>query len=196
MMLPPTVAIPQQDPSDPASPTDAELMHRLARGEMHALAMLVKRHQDVVRRVAYRFTGRWDVADDMAQEAFLRLYRGAARYKPTAALSTWLYRIVVNLCLDHAKRPRLAVLPDEPACVSAGPAPDDALRHKECIDAIRREVAALPDRQRIALVLHRFEQLNHAQIAQSTGWSESAVESLLVRAYAQLRQRLAAWARE
>ncbi|MGE5609724.1 MAG: RNA polymerase sigma factor [Bacillota bacterium] len=171
-------------------------MRRLARGDMNALAILVKRHQDVARRVAYRFTGRWHVADDMAQEAFLRLYRGASSYKPTAAFSTWLYRIVVNLCLDYAKRPRLATLPDEPPSRSAEPAPQDVLCRQERIDAIRREVAALPERQRIALVLHRFERLDHAQIAQTTGWSESAVESLLVRAYAQLRQRLAGWAKE
>jgi RNA polymerase sigma-70 factor, ECF subfamily len=194
MMLPPRQAtIPQQDPSGPA---DAELMRRLARGDMNALAVLVKRHQDVARRVANWFTGRWDVADDMAQDAFLRLYRGAASYKPTAAFSTWLYRIVVNLCLDHAKRPRLAALPDEPTCALTGAAPDEALRRQECRDAVRREIAALPERQRIALVLHRFERLDHAQIAQSTGWSESAIESLLVRAYAQLRQRLQAWATE
>jgi len=177
-------------------PTDAELMRRLAQGNMNALAILVKRHQDVARRVAYRFTGRWDVADDMAQDAFLRLYRGAAGYKPTAAFSTWLYRIVVNLCLDHAKRPRLAALPDERACAATASAPDEALRRQECVDAVRQEVAALPERQRIAVVLHRFERLDHAQIAQSTGWSESAIESLLVRAYAQLRQRLQAWATE
>ncbi|MCY2953526.1 MAG: sigma-70 family RNA polymerase sigma factor [Planctomycetota bacterium] len=163
---------------------------------MSALAILVKRHQDLARRVACRFTGRWDVADDMAQDAFLRLYRRAASYKPTAAFSTWLYRIVVNLCLDHAKRPRLAALPDEPTCASTSPAPDEALRRQESIDAVRREIAALPERQRIALVLHRFERLDHAQIAQSTGWTESAIESLLVRAYAQLRQRLQVWATE
>jgi RNA polymerase sigma-70 factor, ECF subfamily len=193
MMPPHQATIPQQAPAPPA---DAELMRQLAQGDMRALGVLVKRHQDVARRVAYRFTGRWDVADDMAQDAFLRLYRGAAGYKPTAAFSTWLYRIVVNLCLDHARRPRLAVLPDEPSCAPAGAAPDETLCRQERAQAVRREIAALPERQRIALVLHRFERRDHAQIAQSTGWTESAIESLLVRAYAQLRQRLADWMTE
>lgn len=181
---------------EPCGPADAELMRCLAAGQMQALAILVQRHQERVRRLAYRFTARWEVADDIAQEAFLRLYRGADRYKPTAAFSTWLYRIVVNLCLDHAKRPRLAMLPEEPACPAPSDPPDQALRRQECIEAVRQEIAALPERQRIALVLHRFERLDHAQIAQSTGWSESAIESLLVRAYAQLRQRLRGWAKE
>lgn len=189
----------RNDPSarvEDAAPSDPELMRRLAHGEMNALAILVKRHQDLARRVAYRFTGHWDVADDIAQEAFLRLYRAAESYKLTAAFSTWFYRIIVNLCLDHAKRPRLAPLPDKPAFAASVPPPDQALRRQECIDAVRHEIAALPERQRIALVLHRFERLDHAQIAQATGWSESAVESLLVRAYAQLHQRLQSWVKE
>lgn len=162
---------------------------------MNALAVLVERHQQRVRRIAYRFCGRWDQADDIAQETFLRMYRAAGSYKPSAAFSTWLYRIVVNLCLDRAKRPRLAALPDEPPPGKA-PAADEAMVRDECVEAVRRAIASLPERQRIVLLLHRFEHLDHAQIAQSTGWSQSAIESLLVRAYAQLRQRLQVWARE
>ncbi len=177
-------------------PTDAELMRQVGEGGMGALGVLVRRYQDLVRGVAYRFTGRWDMADDIAQETFLRVYRAAGSYKPTAAFSTFLYRIVVNLCLDYAKRPRLAAMPEEPAIAVDGVGGGEAMEQAERISAIRREIAALPERQRMVLVMHRFERLNHAQIAESTGWSEGAVESLLVRAYAQLRQRLRDWIEE
>jgi RNA polymerase sigma-70 factor, ECF subfamily len=183
------------DPAaDPAQPADAELMRRLAGGDMQALASLVHRHQDRVRALAFRMTGRWDVADDLTQEAFLRVYRSAARYVPAAAFSTWLYRIVVNLCLDRSKRLRPAATPDDWEPGQTAPSAEESLVRQEKIDAVRREVADLPERQRAALILHRFELLSHAQIAEITGWSESSVESLLVRAYVRLRERLKPWA--
>lgn len=164
-------------------------MSALGTGSMSALGTLVERHQQRLRALAYRITSRWDVADDIAQEAFLRLYRASARYQPTAALSTWLYRIVVNLCLDHARRPRPAREDGtEPATSqSSGP---DALIRDETIEAVRHEIRLLPERQRVAVVLHRFDGLTYREISDVTGWSESAVESLLVRAYGQLRERL------
>jgi RNA polymerase sigma-70 factor (ECF subfamily) len=173
-----------------SSRPEAELMAELAGGQMPALAALVRRHQDRVRALAFRISGRWDVADDITQETFLRVYRSANSYKPSAAFTTWLYRIVVNLCLDQAKRPRAASLANvEPLADDAA----DPLVRRERLDAIRREVDALPQRQRIALILHRFDGLDHSQIAQAMDCTESAVESLLVRAYAQLRQRLRNW---
>jgi RNA polymerase sigma-70 factor (ECF subfamily) len=136
-------------------------------------------------------TGRVDAADDICQETFLRVLRGARSYQPAAAFTTWLHRIVVNLCLDRAKRPKLALLNEDPPADLA--TPDAPLRREEQTAAVQRAIAALPERQRIALVLHRFQGLSHAQVAESTGWTESAVEALLVRAYAQLRERLAGW---
>src|SRR5512138_2650513 len=110
--------------ADTQQPSDAQLMSRLATGDMSALGALVERHQDRVRSLAYRMVLRWDAAEDIAQETFLRVYRSAPTYQPTASFSTWLYRIVVNLCLDAAKKPRMAALPaSEPP---AG-APADAL---------------------------------------------------------------------
>lgn len=179
------------DSRDSDSLADADLMRRLAAGEMSALTQIVNRHQQRIRSLAYRFTGRWDVADDIAQEAFLRVYRFANRYKPTAAFSTWLYRIVTNLCLDSRKARRPVQL------IETTPASDDGsdqpLIDQEKLAAVQREVQALPERQRIAVLLHRFEGLSHEQIATATGWGSGAVESLLVRAYEQLRQRLRMW---
>lgn len=168
-------------------------MRRLGAGDMNALAVLVRRHQVRVRSLAYRLTGRWDVADDIAQEAFLRLHRFASRYQPTAAFSTWLYRIVVNLCLDRSKRRKPASLPEDRPLADPAPSASEAMARQERIDAIRQAIAELPERQRTAVVLHRFENLGHEQIAEVTGWSVSAVESLLVRAYGRLRERLKDW---
>jgi RNA polymerase sigma-70 factor, ECF subfamily len=178
---------------DHQSPADGDLMASVARGDMSALATLVRRHQQRVRALAYRLSGRWDVADDIAQEVFLRVLRSAQSYRPTAAFGTWLHRIVVNLCLDRGRRPRLAELAVAPQAGSGAQALEVLVR-QERQQAIQREVSALPERQRVALVLHRFEGLSHAEIAAATGWSESTVESLLVRAYARLRQRLRLWA--
>jgi len=173
-------------------PADPELMRRAGTGDMNALALLVRRYQERVRRTAYRILGRWDAADDVAQETFLRLYRSSPRYSPTAAFPTWLHRIVVNLCLDAMKR-RKAVPHDSLEAMDGGSRPDPLIA-QERADAVRRELAELPERQRVAVVLHRFDGLGHKEIAAVTGWSESAVESLLVRAYARLRERLQEWA--
>jgi len=167
-------------------------MRALAAGDMNALATLAHRHQQAIRAIAYRMTGRWDLADDLTQETFLRLHRSASSYQPTAAFRTFVHRIVVNLALDKARGPRVAGLPDDMVAPDAAGA-DTPLAHQEKLAAIRDAVAALPERQRMAVILHRFERLNHQQIAEVTGWSASAVESLLVRAYQELRQRLKEW---
>jgi RNA polymerase sigma-70 factor, ECF subfamily len=172
---------------------DATLMRCVAEGDRSALGELVRRHQQRVRSIAYRMTRRWDVADDIAQQTFLRVFHAAASYRPSAAFSTWLYRIVVNLCLDAARRPHTASLVDERESCSTADMPEKQLILAERTQAIAQEVAQLPERQRMVLILHRFEGLSHAQIAASTGWSVSSVESLLVRAYATLRQRLEEW---
>jgi RNA polymerase sigma-70 factor (ECF subfamily) len=118
----------------------------------------------------------------------VRVFRAAGTYQPRAAFTTWLYRIVANLCADWARRPRLAHLDDE-STIAAPPA-EASIERDECRRTVRMAVAALPERQRLALLLHRFEGQTHAQIAQAMETSESAVESLLVRDYAELRRRL------
>ena len=85
-------------------PSDTDLMAELARGDVAALAPLITRHQPRVLSLAYRMLGRWDQAEDVGQEAFLRVVRAAGSYRPTAQFTTWLYRIVVNLCLDAKRR--------------------------------------------------------------------------------------------
>lgn len=170
--------------------SDAQLMARLAGGERAALALLVRRHQRQVFQLAYRTTGDHVLAEDIGQEAFLRVWRYAKRYESTAQFTTWLYRIVVNLCLDAFKR-RRPITGDVHANGDVEPARQvGTIEAGERADAVQRAVAALPDRQRLAVVMHRFSGLAVRSIAEATGWSESAVESLLVRAYAALRRAL------
>lgn len=170
---------------------DGYLMSRLAEGDMGALGDLVRRHQQAAAAFAFRMLGRRDAVDDVVQEAFLHVHRAARRYQPDAKFTTWLYSIVVNLCRDAGRRARRAHAHlSEGAAPSLGP-PADPLEARERAERVRSAVDALPDRQRTAVLLHRYQGLSHREVAQATGWSESAVESLIVRAYATLRQELA-----
>ena len=160
-------------------------MSRVAQGDRAALGELVGRHRDDVLRLAYRVLGRWDLAEDVAQDAFVRVQRAARRYRPTAAFTTWLHRIVVNLCLDTMRRRRPA-----PVAAPADTGECDPIESAELGEVVRRAVGALPERQRVALVLRRYHGLTNQQVAEVTGWSESAVESLMVRAFSALREEL------
>ena len=172
-------------------PDNRELMARLGEGDIDALGVLAKRHQEKVLSLAYRFLGDWHKAEDVAQEAFLRVQRAAGSYRPTARFTTWLYRIVVNLCLDERrKRGRAVVSLDDAAAEILAESDSDAAERNEVAALVRRAVAELPERQRLAVILHRYEGLSHSEVSEATGWSKSAVESLLVRAYANLRGKL------
>jgi RNA polymerase sigma-70 factor (ECF subfamily) len=173
------------------APDDSELMARLASGEMSALGELACRHQTRVLELAFRTLGAWDLAEDVAQETFLRVYRAAKRYQHTAKFTTWLYRIVINLCLDEQRKRAKAGTPLEPELYEQRPASNHNATEKEEIAAmVRTAIQGLPERQRLAVILHRYDGLNHAEISEATGWTQSAVESLLVRAYANLRTKL------
>ncbi len=171
-------------------PSDADLMCRLAAGDTAALAQLIQRHQQRVLATAYRFTGRWEAAEDIAQDAFVRVFRSAASFTADAAFSTWLYRLVVNLCLDRRRRTAreanaLAALRLTKPLSSGSPDGED-----DRAAQIRAAVGELPDRQRLALILHRFDGMSHQEIAAAMGWTVGAVESCLVRAYEALRRSL------
>lgn len=171
---------------------DHQLVARIAQGDTDALGELVDRHQRRVLSLCYRLLSRWDQAEEAAQEAFLKVYHAAPKYQPEALFTTWLYRIVVNQCLDMkrraARQPRSV---DPESFDRVGRDRDNRLEADERAERVRRAVAALPETQQTALVLHRFEGQPIRQIAQVLGKSDSAVESLLVRAYARLRENLA-----
>ncbi len=173
-------------------PSDEELIRQVAAGRAAALRALVERHQDGVRRLAWHMLRDPHAADDVAQEVFLRVHRAAGRYRARGRFKGWLSRIAVNLCRDRMRRAKrrpvsLEVVGARPAAAEGG----DPMERAETVARVRRAVDALPERQRTALVLHRYQQLAHEEIAAATGWSRSAVESLLVRAYARLRETLA-----
>ena len=183
-------ARPEKDVQAGSTESDANLVVAVGAGDMSALGELVDRHQQKIMLFAYRTLGRWDLAEDVAQEVFLRVHRSAARYKPTANVTTWLYRIAANLSLDAIRRDKRGPVSIADDADLSVPARGDTLEARERVDMVRQAVAALPDRQRVVVNLHRYEGLSHQEITETTGWSQSAVESLLVRAYANLRESL------
>lgn len=172
-------------------PSSTELMARLAKGDMAALGDIVSRHQDNVLSLSYRVLGDWHRAEDVAQETFLRVHRAAKHYRPKAKFTTWLYRIVVNLCFDEQRKRAKAAAPLENVGSEILAESDcNVAEKKELAELVRTAVNELPERQRLAVILHRYDGLSHGEISEVTGWTKSAVESLLVRAYANLRGKL------
>ena len=175
--------------------TDEQLMKAIAGDDRSALAELVRRHQDKAVALAYRTLGRWDLAEDVSQDAFLRVYQAAPRYKPEAKFSTWFYRIVVNLCLDEIRREKKTRAGTDTLfnqiTSSSDNSPEAVQQVQETKQAVWKALGRLKERERLAVVLHRFEGFSHQQVAELTGWSPSAVESLIVRAYQKLRKELA-----
>ena len=171
--------------------SENELMHRLTSGDMEAFGEIINRHQDKVLAFAYRFLNDWTNSEDIAQETFLRVYKAEGHYTPQSKFTTWLYRIVVNLCIDERrKQARMPVSTEQASLVITTGSELDVAEKKETIELVKKAVLALPERQRLVVILHRYEKLSHDQICEVTDWTKSAVESLLVRAYANLRKKL------
>jgi RNA polymerase sigma-70 factor (ECF subfamily) len=172
--------------------SDAELMARLGRGDLAALGALAERHQNRVLSLAYRLLGDWHKAEDITQETFLRLRRAAHKYESQARFTTWLYRIVHNLSMDQRRRAARDPLSlDTMQTEREDPGHADSPERRELAQQVQDAIGQLSERQRRAIILHRYEGLSHVEISEVTGWSKSAVESLLVRAYENLRKKLA-----
>ncbi|WP_244559461.1 MULTISPECIES: RNA polymerase sigma factor [unclassified Azospirillum] len=173
---------------------DEALVALVAAGDRRAYGILVTRHLDRTITIAQRVLNNRAEAEDVAQEAFLRLWRHADRFDPGAArFSTWFYRITTNLCLDRTRRQQPLALE------AAGDPPDPtadaetALVGQRTRNAVLAAVAELPDRLRAAVTLTYDAGLSNAEAARSMDISVKAFESLLVRARRSLRDRLAAW---
>jgi RNA polymerase sigma-70 factor (ECF subfamily) len=141
-------------------------------------------------------------AEDLAQEVFLRVYRARKQYSPSAKFTTWLFRIATNLALNSIRdnrRRRLEVSIDEPPGEDEPPRElparelriDEQMVNEDRVAFIRRAVQALPEKQRAAVLLHKYEEMDYAEIAKILNCSESALKSLLFRAYETLRTQLA-----
>jgi RNA polymerase sigma-70 factor (ECF subfamily) len=191
---------------EPQEEADVAAMKRLAQGESSALRELIDRHKKVVLNIVYRFVGDRSAAEDISQEAFVRVYQARKRYKPTAKFSTWLYRIVSNLCLSTMRKEQLrkaysldssletqeGELRTDRSSDEADP-PGSRLDREELARVVRAAVESLPDSQRMAVILSRYGGLGYEEISRSMSLSTMAVKSLLNRARNNLKQTLSGY---
>ena len=186
---------------DPAS--DAAAMLRVAAGDEASFNFLVRKHHRAMIHFLYRMVRNQAVAEELAQEVFLRVYRARDSYRAEARFTTWLYRIATNLAVNHArdtKHERSAQTiyldaPDEetgttPDVADDEPNVEQRLMTNERMDAIRSHVMALPERQRTAVLMHKYQGMDYRQIGEVLKLGESATKSLLFRAYQTLRDKL------
>jgi RNA polymerase sigma-70 factor (ECF subfamily) len=178
---------------DPDAESDDSLIAASAGGDEAAFNRLVRRHADRAHALAARFAGSASDADDIVQEAFWRAWRAAPRWRAgEAAFSTWLHRVVLNLCIDRERRGKLRrwlALDAVPEPAQEEVAVDDRLMASAELRAVSADLRTLPPRQRAAIMLAAGGERSNAEIAASLGVSEKAVESLLVRARRTLRAR-------
>lgn len=181
---------------------DAQLMLRVRDGDTASFALLLERHRAPVIHFVYRMIQNQAVAEELAQEVFLRVYRSRATYEPTAKFTTWLFRITTHLALnwirDQKNERRQHSLDSEapegtaPLQVAdVGPNVEQSMLRTARLEEIRRAITSLPDKQRAAVMMHKYEEMDYSQIAAVLQCSESAVKSLLFRAYESLRAKLA-----
>ncbi|MCA8910578.1 MAG: RNA polymerase sigma factor [Planctomycetes bacterium] len=182
---------------------DNELMKRVAKGDDEAFRKLFERHHRLAYSVIYRQLGVQSVAEDLVQEAFMRVYRAAPKYEPTAKFSTWLYTVVTNLCLNYKRdkaRDKLRLVSARPDDEGGNPLeqlaqselPDhDSLDREERARVVREAIADLPDNQRMAIILSRYEDKSYEEVAEILGTTVAAVKSLTSRARTTLKEKLA-----
>jgi RNA polymerase sigma-70 factor (ECF subfamily) len=169
---------------------DAQLMRRAGKGEAQAYRQLADAYTKRVLNHAYRILGNVAEAEEVTQEAFVRLWKVAPKWDSRAKVTTWLFRVVHNLAVDRVRR-RRPVVSDETELASDSARPSQMLARRRTAESVRDAVQQLPERQRHALQLSHYEGLGNAEIGEVLGVGVEAVESLLSRARRQLRQRLA-----
>jgi RNA polymerase sigma-70 factor (ECF subfamily) len=191
------------DPGNPGrSDEDAEdvrLMKLVSHGDTGAFATLVQRHQSLVGGTVAHMLGSNSDVEDIAQQVFIRVWKSARRYVPRAKFTTWLLKITRNLVFNELRRSkRHAHIPlqtdpgaeEFPLKDEKNPAPDASLLQTELQQAIDDAIAQLPESQRMALILRRYEQLSYEEISEVLDLSVPAVKSVLFRARTELRARL------
>jgi RNA polymerase sigma-70 factor (ECF subfamily) len=177
---------------------DADLISRAAGGDPSAFQALVERHRSMVYRVAYQFAGNHHDAEDIAQDVFIKVYRSLDRFRQDAQLTSWMYRIVMNACIDHRRRQRPAIAapfgeeaeqrmlntPEET------PGPEDRAYAGELGQVLESEIGRLPNGQRIVFVMRHHQGMKLCEIAEALGLAEGTVKRQLHAAVHRLRQAL------
>ncbi len=179
------------------NPTDSELVSAALAGDREAFDAIVERHRRHVYQLCYRFAGNHQDASDLAQDVFIRAYRGLKTFKGDAALGTWLYRIAVNVSLNKvgAKTPRPEPLDalmraSDARITSAAESASDAVLREERAAQVRAAIARLPKKQRATLILRMYHDLPHEQIAGILGSSVGAVKANFFHALNNLKKLL------
>ena len=182
---------------------DAAIMLELRAGNMAGFDYLIQKYRKPIVHFMYRMVHNQAIAEELAQEVFLRVSRSRETYRAEARFSTWLYRIATNLGVNHARdtrheRKASTVYLDQvdaetgttPDVADATPNLEADILRRERLEAIRQHVLALPERQRMAVLMHKYEGMDYKQIGDVLKLSESATKSLLFRAYQTLREKL------
>jgi len=181
---------------------EKRLIQRARGGDTEAMGLLIHRYQKHVYNLAYRLCGHYDDANDIAQEAFLRVFHSLNHFRGEANFSTWLYRIVTNVFLDERKKQRVRshnsleeYMELEDSTVARqiedpSPGPEDAITAKERSDVIGAAVLSLPETQRVMIVLYHFQERSYEEIAEIMNMPIGTVKSRLNRARLALRNKL------
>ena len=187
--------------------TDVQLMLDVKAGDEQSFALLLHRYRTPLVNFLYRMVRNREQAEDLAQEVFIRVYRARADYVPSAKFTTWLFRIATNLALNSVRdtrHQRMEVSLDAPVTVDSeegderridvaekNPNIEEHLVQEAQRDMIRHAIDKLPEKQRAAVLLHKYQELDYGEISKILSCSESALKSLLFRAYETLRVELA-----
>ncbi len=178
--------------------SDVELMMRAKSGDDSAFTDLMKRHYKGLVNYIYRFTNNRESSEDLAQEVFLRVYRSASRYKPDAKFSTWLYKIATNLCLTNfkTKRKEQNLSLDEMEENAGGfedsksENADNVVYRGEIKDAIFRALETLPEKERVSIILCKYEEIPYDEVAEVLGCTVGAVKTHVYRGRMKLVEKL------
>jgi RNA polymerase sigma-70 factor (ECF subfamily) len=173
---------------------DPELLAQVQDGNGQAFAVLVERHTERFYRLAYRYLQNKAAAEDVVQDAFLKLWENPAIWQPerNSKFTTWFYRVVVNLCLDLRKRKASVALDNAPELIDQREPADETIMRTQEQRLLENEIAALPERQRAALSLCFDEGLSNQEAAEIMGLNLKALQSLIMRAKTTLKERMKA----